>query len=142
MLFGWKCQTNPGLVIWTGLRSEIPNGCELRAPHGGFLSQILDGPKLGNMVCFFIGKLSNGPRLGGLDGPLVRKFQRECSRGTQWSLCVNFLVRPRLSDVVGCLVGSPNGSEMGYGLRQLIKLFSDWTPDRLSCRKFGWKLRW
>ena len=33
------------------------------------------------------------------------------------------MVGPRLSDVVGCLVGSPNGSELDYGLRQLIGIF-------------------
>ena len=35
-----RCQTDPSLVIWTGPRSKIPNGCELRAPRGGFLGQI------------------------------------------------------------------------------------------------------
>ena len=27
-------QTDPGLVIWTGSRSEIPNGSEVGAPNG------------------------------------------------------------------------------------------------------------
>ena len=30
------------------------------------------------------------------------------------------MVGPRLGDVMGCLVGSPNRSELGYGLRRLI----------------------
>ena len=29
-----NCQTDPGLVIWKGPRSEIPNGSEVRAPNG------------------------------------------------------------------------------------------------------------
>ena len=36
---------------------------------------------------------------------------------------MKFLVGPQLSDMVGCLVGSHNGSELGYGLRQLIEFF-------------------
>ena len=31
--FVGKFQTDPGLVIWTGPRSEIPNGCGIGAPH-------------------------------------------------------------------------------------------------------------
>ena len=29
-----NCQMDPGLVIWTGPRSEIPNGREVWAPNG------------------------------------------------------------------------------------------------------------
>ena len=36
-------------------------------------------------------------------------------------------VGTRLGDVVGCLVGIPNGSELGYGLRRLLGKKSELT---------------
>ena len=63
-----KYKTDLGLVIWTGPKLEIPNRCEIGAPHGGFLGEIRDGPELGDMECFLVGKFSNGPRFGDLDG--------------------------------------------------------------------------
>ena len=58
-----KCQTDPGLVIWMGPRLEIPNGCELGAPHGGFLGQILYGPELGDKACFLVRNCQTDPGL-------------------------------------------------------------------------------
>ena len=37
-------QTDPGLVIWTGPRSEIPNESEVGAPNGVFVGNFWSDP--------------------------------------------------------------------------------------------------
>ena len=62
VLFGWKFQTDPGLVIWTGPRSEISNWCELGAPHGGFLGKIWVGPELSNIDFSLVVQFQTNPK--------------------------------------------------------------------------------
>ena len=50
MLFGWKMSNGPGLVIWTGPRSEISNGCEVRTPNGVCVGKFWSDPGL--VVCW------------------------------------------------------------------------------------------
>ena len=44
-------------------------GCVLGSVHGGFLEQSWDGPNLGHLVCFLIGKCQTGPGLVIWTGP-------------------------------------------------------------------------
>ena len=52
-----------GLVIWTGPKSEIPNECEIGAPHGVFVEMFWSNP---NSVIWQDVWLENpnGPELG------------------------------------------------------------------------------
>ena len=82
-----KCQTDPGLVIWTGPKSEIPNGCEIGAPHGGILGGIEDGPELGDMECFLFGIFQIDPGLVIWTGPRS-KIPNACEIGAPHGVCV------------------------------------------------------
>ena len=54
---------DPGLVIWTGPRSEIPNGWEIGAPHGVFVGNVWSDP--GSVMWRDVWlENPNGPELG------------------------------------------------------------------------------
>ena len=63
MIFGRNVfQTNPGLVIWTEPRLEIPNGCEIGAPHGVCVGNVWSDP--GSVMWWDIWlEYPNGPKL-------------------------------------------------------------------------------
>ena len=63
VIFGWKMSTDPGLVIWAGPRSEIPNGCEIWARYGVCVGNFWSDP--GSVMWLDVWlENPNGPKLG------------------------------------------------------------------------------